>query len=369
VPTQRIVLPGDDAVLAGHPVQWWYWTGHLESLPSPGIPAQEFGFEVIFFVIRKGLFWGTLGHAALSDVQTRAFMSTQQLVAWRLPEVTRGRFSLFVDWHSPLSSLLGTLRNTSAHIDFPDLVSRRAPENGAGPMAPALTWEGGNGISAIGGGGQDHLSVHLDGYEMELCCTSPLPATQYYGGWAHPYACGGYTYYFSRPRMAVSGSLKAPGMAAPMEVKGDAWFDRQFGRLDPMLANGYQWIALILDDGRELMLASLCGKVHETDGYAALHEPGRPMLPLGPREFEVDVLERWTSPVTGCVYPVRWRVRVPSASVDLLVVPVFVEQELVPPRTWWARLLENPYWEGKCDVLDPSGRRVGRGYAESNNFR
>ena len=80
-----------------------------------------------------------------------------------------------------------------------------------------------------------------------------VPPALHYGGLRHDYACGGYTYYYSRPRMAATGTLTLDGTA--LEVSGTMWFDRQFGDLNAVVHRGWQWFAI--EHGRRLA-ASCC---------------------------------------------------------------------------------------------------------------
>jgi predicted secreted hydrolase len=75
----------------------------------------------------------------------------------------------------------------------------------------------------------------------------------------------------------------------------------------------------------------------------------------------VDVLERWTSPESGAVYPVRWRIASATAAIDLDVDRLLDAQEL---RTSFT------YWEGAVSVR---GTRTGRataghGYVEMTGY-
>ena len=66
--TTGIVLPGDDAVRSDVPVQWWYWTGHLEARDG-----RRFGFEQCFFVIDAAadFFGSALDDEFLRDALSR----------------------------------------------------------------------------------------------------------------------------------------------------------------------------------------------------------------------------------------------------------------------------------------------------------
>jgi predicted secreted hydrolase len=75
-------------------------------------------------------------------------------------------------------------------------------------------------------------------------------------------------------------------------------------------------------------------------------------------DYNVEVLERWTSPGTGGSYPIRWRVTVPDRGLDILVAATFPEQEM-PIR------FGPTYWEGTTEV---SGSASGVGFVEMTGY-
>jgi predicted secreted hydrolase len=165
---------------------------------------------------------------------------------------------------------------------------------------------------------------------------------------------GNASYYYSLTRMPVSGTVWAGGAAFP--VDGLAWMDREWSTsaLGADLV-GWDWFALQLDDGRELMLYRL----RQRDGGVASTSQGTLVARDGTTRalerdaVEVEVLDRWTSPRDGTRYPIRWRLRVPIAGLDLVVTPLLLDQELdVAVR----------YWEGAVRVEGQAeGRPVGGG--------
>jgi predicted secreted hydrolase len=67
------------------------------------------------------------------------------------------------------------------------------------------------------------------------------------------------SYYYSRPRLAVSGTLSLDGRAQP--VSGQAWLDHEWSsELLPEGAQGWDWIGINLDDGGALMAFRMRGK-------------------------------------------------------------------------------------------------------------
>jgi predicted secreted hydrolase len=169
---------------------------------------------------------------------------------------------------------------------------------------------------------------------------------------------GNASYYYSLTRMGVRGTVRAGG--EPIAVSGLAWMDREWSTsaLGPELV-GWDWVALQLDDGRDLMVYRL----RRRDGTADPHSAGAVIAadgtarPLGPEEAALATLGHWTSPRSGVRYPSRWRLAVPAAGLDLEIVPRLPDQEL---------LVGTRYWEGAVRVEGTAAGRpvAGRGYVE-----
>jgi predicted secreted hydrolase len=142
--------------------------------------------------------------------------------------------------------------------------------------------------------------------------------------------------------------------------------DHEFGS-DELQADqaGWDWFSLQLDDRREIMSYRLRMK----NGALAAESSGSLVDPRGGVRYlardgvAVDATGAWTSPHTGAVYPSGWRFRVPSAGVDVRLVPVVVDQELAGTAGGVS------YWEGAVDVRDfASGRALGVGYVELTGY-
>jgi predicted secreted hydrolase len=120
---------------------------------------------------------------------------------------------------------------------------------------------------------------------------------------------------------------------------------------------GWDWFALQLGDGRDLMLYRLRRRDGTIDRWSqgTLVRPDGTRLTLGAEAVVVDVLYHWRSPRSGARYPARWRLRVPGEGIDVDVVPYLADQELdVAVR----------YWEGAVRVMARGGEPLGAGYVE-----
>jgi predicted secreted hydrolase len=167
--------------------------------------------------------------------------------------------------------------------------------------------------------------------------------------------------YASWTRLAARGSLVRGG--ASEDVSGGAWFDHEWGssQLGAGVL-GWDWFALRLDDGRELMayrLRRADGSAHPASSATLVERDGRATyVPLA--GFTCEVSRTWTSPRTGAVYPARWRIRVAQAALDVEVAARVPDCE-IDGRASTGVI----YWEGPVAV---TGSAAGTGYAELTGY-
>ncbi|MBT8082529.1 MAG: carotenoid 1,2-hydratase [Gammaproteobacteria bacterium] len=169
------------------------------------------------------------------------------------------------------------------------------------------------------------------------------------------------SYYYSITRLQTDGMLTIGG--DEYRVSGLSWLDREWST--SALAGdqvGWDWFALQLSDGTDLMLYN----IRKRDGTADANSSGT--LSAGDDEaaglqrddFDIVVNSTWQSPQGG-TYPSGWTVRVPERDLELNVVPVIPDQELFTIVR---------YWEGAVDVTGTRGdeRISGRGYVELTGY-
>jgi predicted secreted hydrolase len=158
--------------------------------------------------------------------------------------------------------------------------------------------------------------------------------------------------------MSARGTVRAGG--EPLPVSGLAWMDREWSTsaLGPDLV-GWDWLALQLDDGRDLMVYRL----RRRDGTADARSSGTLIAvdgatrPLAAGDVILDALDHWTSPRSRVRYPSRWRLAIPGAALSLEITPRLADQELI---------VGTRYWEGAVRVQGTAAGRAiaGRGYVE-----
>jgi predicted secreted hydrolase len=322
---RQFAFPADHGVHAGFQNEWWYVTGHLSTEGG-----ERFGYQVTFFrrALRPPAAPGT-GSAWESDAIWMAHLAVL--------EIESGRFHAAERFEREALGLAGA-QEAPRTLRVADWVLEGRDDE----LFPLR-------VRAVEG------ELALD---LELVPTKPL-VLHGQGGWSRKGSDpGNSSYYYSATRLATRGSLRAGGREHT--VAGSSWLDREWSTsvLDEGQV-GWDWFALELEDGRELMLYLLRGR----DGEPAPHSAGTLVardgaaLALARSDFSIEVLDRWTSNHSGVTYPARWRVRVPRHGLDLELSPYAADAEL---------RLTLRYWEGPAAVRDLArgGAPVGRAYVE-----
>lgn len=348
-PAWRSAAPGYEwefpRDLAAHPefkTEWWYVTGHLDPV-DPGQADHAIAFQLTFFRIgldpaRPGERWSeweardlVMAHAAITDPGGAGHVFSE--VVWRT---------------TPFLGGFGAPGDTT-------LAWCRAP---AGTDSDwRIAWQSGT----------FDLSARDDrqGLNFRLRCSpTRAPVLHGQGGFSpkvEDESAG--SLYFSQPRMEVTGEVDRGGQ--PVAVRGTAWLDREVftSTLAPG-QTGWDWAALNLDDGRDLMLYRLRGE-NPGDDFASgtLVEADGTVRALPAGSWTLVPKGEWTSPQTGSRYPVRWSLAIPTANLALEIEAVIPEQENVSPRTGIH------YWEGAVRVKSAEDGSVsGRGFIELTGY-
>ena len=334
VPDYQWAFPRDHWAHNGYRTEWWYFTGQLEAEDA----SRRFGYQFTFF--RIGVLderpeldsdWTStsviMGHAAITDLASGEHV--------------------FAEVFYRETPLLAQFSSFSAYPE-PRIGWSRGPA-GTGDLW-TLDWNG-NGFDVSARDVQQGM-----GFRLETAATKPLVFQGPDGFSRKGDEPGAASQYYSLTRLSTSGEVELGGER--FRVTGESWMDKELSS-SHLAENqvGWDWFSLQLDDGRDLMLY----RMREADGtvdYASgtLIDAEGVAVYLTMHDFDVDVLEHWTSPETGARYPSRWRIRLHEAELELEVSGLAADQEnrsRLPGGVY--------YWEGAVEV---SGGARGRGFVE-----
>ena len=311
--------------------EWWYVTGNLDAEDG-----RELGFQ--FTIFRSSLapkapggpsLWSTnqayMGHFALTDITNENFRAAEIF--------SRGRAGLAGAIAEPFEVWLEDWRLEGVSDDA------------VFPM---------------------HLVADADGLSLDLIMESGKPyVLQGDAGLSQKGSePGNASYYYAHTRMPTQGRVTIDGES--LGVSGLAWLDREWST--SALSDGqvgWDWFALQLSDGWELMVYQLRREDGSPDPLSegVLISPEGQRVPLEwGRGILVEPTQTWFSPVDDAEYPSGWRIQVPERGWDLTVTPALLDQEL---------RVAFRYWEGSVRV-DGRGQDdqevYGRGYVELTGY-
>lgn len=324
---RKFAFPDDHGPHPGYALEWWYFTGNLDS-PD----GRHFGYELTFF--RVGL-------SSEDFDRTSKWAANQMYTAhFALTDVENDRFHSFERYGRDALGLAGAL-GSPFRVWLEDWSAASA--NGDTLPIRLIASEDGVAIDLLLSSKKDIVLNGEDGFSRK-------------GN-----SSGEASYYYSLTRMPTEGTITLNGQTH--SVRGLSWLDREWS--SSQLSDdrvGWDWFALQLSDGRDIMYGVLrprdetasefqLGTVVEEDGSHRSIEEGEVLL---------DVLDRWQSP-RGGTYPARWRLRMPAEGLDIEITPYVSDQELDAIVR---------YWEGAVRIEGTANGEpvTGNGYVELTGY-
>ena len=326
VTPREFVFPEDHGPHPEFRNEWWYVTGNLNNEDG-----ERFGFELTVFrfaltpsVAPSESAWRTnqvyIAHLAVTDADNERFYVAQRYSrgAVGLAGAQAAPFRVWIDdWE-----MAGTAENDTWHLVAND------GDFGIDLKLMALKPPVLNGIDGLSQKSADPSNA---------------------------------SYYYSITRLQTKGILRIG--ENDYAVSGLSWLDREWST-SALAADqvGWDWFALQLDDGSDLMIYGLRLQNGTRDPASAgtFVDASGATTHLTYDDVEIDVLEEWSSPEGGR-YPSRWLLQVPRFGLKLNVSPVISDQELFTTVR---------YWEGAVDVTGEHNRQSveGRGYVELTGY-
>lgn len=299
-----ISLPKDDAPHQSK-MEWWYYNGHL--ITETG---KKYSFHDTIFLVNGGVSH-MVNHVSFADHQT-------------------GRH--YIDQRSTGGNLsVGTAAN---HFDF---------------TAGDWSMSGSNGI--------DKLQASTPEFSFNLGLTSTQPPVFHGKDGVITLDSAGSSYYYSRTRMIISGTVKINGKSET--VKGVAWFDHQWGDFSTAQLS-WDWFSLQLDNNSDIMIYQLRDKSNRPILYTgSITENGKTEI-LTSSDFSLNKGKKWVSNKTGISYPVEWQIKIPAKNIAITTTNMLNDSEFDATLTSY-----NIYWEGAVKV---TGTHTGQGFMELSGY-
>lgn len=324
-------FPQDHGSHPKYRTEWWYFTGNLTD-----ISGHKYGYQLTFF--RHGLAiepkfpgnpWSVrdiyFAHFAITDISGGVFYYADRASRQGpgLAGSKEGSMDVHVlNWSANMKN--GTIDVQATHGEM-EVALRLAPAK-----PPVL--HGLRGFSKKGPGK------------------------------------GQASYYYSFTNLKTKGRIRVPGMTGAADVSGTSWFDQEFGsnQLTKDQA-GWDWFAIHLSDGRDLMIYYLRRKdgAIERDSSGTLVEPDGTHRHLSINDIDMTVLGWWESKKSAGLYPAKWLIKVPGATIDVTITPTVADQELITTGS-----TAITYWEGAVEGGGVSRDRevAVQGYVELTGY-
>ena len=333
-PDYRLAFPRDHASHPDHRIEWWYYTGNVETAGG-----RRFGYQLTFFRV---------------GVDRRPINPSR----WAVRDLHMA--------HLAVADIAGGRHH----------VAERLNRDGVGWVGASTetlhVWNDGWSVrlDAAGGEGAHLLNAASDdaGFAVDFRLEPERPPVLHGAdGYSQKGAeAGNASHYYSLTRLRTTGRIVVDGEA--FDVSGLSWMDHEFGTsfLEPAQV-GWDWFSLQLDDGSDLMVYTM----RRDDGAPDPRSSGTFAAPDGSitrlraDDYALAPGRRWTSPASGASYPVAWTIRVPPLGIELDVEATIDAQELQTGESTGVT-----YWEG---AIDARGTRdgasvAGQGYLEMTGY-
>jgi predicted secreted hydrolase len=319
---RRLVFPQDYGAHPEFRTEWWYATGWLK-----GADHRPLGFQITFFRIRSGI----------GESNPSRFAPSQLIFA-----------------HAAIADpALGRLRHS-------ERAARSALGRAGYQLGRTDVWIADWRFEQTAEGYRARVQGEDFSYDLQLA-TREVPMLNGDQGFSSKAADPRHaSYYYSRPQLAVTGSLSLDGRRET--ISGHAWLDHEWSsELLPDRAQGWDWVGINLFDGSALMAFRLRDADQKALWAAgSLRSTSKTTQNFAPGEIHFTALRNWRSPRTGISYPLSWRLRIGERAFELS--PLIDDQELDSRRSVGA-----VYWEGAIRVSE-NGRPVGEGYLELTGY-
>lgn len=325
-----VEFPRDLGSHDAYQTEWWYYTGNLQAQDG-----RDFGYQ--FTIFRRAL--QPVNEAAVVDDPS----------GWRSNQLYLAHFTV--------SDIAGN--------EF--YASERFSRGGAGlagaQAQPYRVWLEDWSASEIEPG-KVRIQAATDEVALDLNLSETMPPVLHGDGGLSQKGPepGNASYYYSVVQQDTSGEVTIGDET--FSVEGLSWKDHEYSTsaLSPG-SIGWDWFSLQFDNGAALMLF----QIRRDDGSIEPYSSGSfissdgVVQTLSNEEWQLEVLDTWSSPTSGAEYPARWRLQVPSIDLELEGRPLMADQELN---------VSTIYWEGATEF---SGTLAGdpinaRGYVEMTGY-
>ena len=334
VEKRKFIFPDDHGPHPEFRTEWWYFTGNLTSSDN-----KQFGYQFTIFRTalntdtNKGISeWSSnqiyMAHFAVTDISGGKFFFDERFSrdGNELAGAQASPYKVWLeDWK--INEINGAEGRTSFELPLLNIISKsdKSEINFILEAQKPFILQGDSGLSQKGNG------------------------------------IGNASYYYSYTRLRTEGKIIIEGKK--FDVSGNSWMDREWST--SALSGdqkGWNWFALQLDDGSEIMYYQMRKNDGTSDEFSkgtVIEKDGSSQL-IKNEDVINEVTDYWESP-SGEKYPSGWILKIPSQKIELKIAPALKDQLMN---------VSVKYWEGSVNI---EGRKDdkeinGRGYVELTGY-
>jgi predicted secreted hydrolase len=329
LPGWKYEFPRDHFSHPEFKTEWWYFTGNLRDADG-----KRYGYQLTFF--RQGI----RPLSARGGTTSRFICDEFKFAHFGLSDPAAGRFR------------------------FMQKTSRGAFGEAGFAQGDRIAWIDEWSLQLLPGGAMQFVAQMKDAsLALTVKPSKPWIIHGENGVSQKAHGDGRASHYYSGTRLHTSGSLTLEGRE--LTVTGTSWFDQEWATNQLTSEQvGWNWFAIQLSDGSELMLYQMRlrdGKIDPNSSGTIVAQDGQTRH-LRRDDYTLTPTRWWTSGATKARYPVAWQLRVSALELEVEITTPLDRQELeLPPIA---------YWEGMIDLRGTrAGQPIaGEGYMELTGY-
>jgi predicted secreted hydrolase len=292
----------------GYQTEWWYYTGIVATENG-----RQFGYQ--FTIFRR----------ALSPLPE--FKATLE----QLDETSEWRTNQLYLAHFTISDI--------ADSDFykAERFSRGSLGLAGAQSVPYRVWLEDWQVYETGPDSV-RITAHTDEMALDVTLRQTIPPVLHGDGGLSQKGPerGNASYYYSIVQQETEGTVTVQG--EQFAVTGLSWKDHEYSTsVLSAGAIGWDWFSLQFDNGTALMLFQIRNEDGSIEPFSSgsFIDKDSSVTPLSHEQWELTVLDTWTSPDSGATYPAGWRLTIPELGLDLTGQPLMPNQELTVSTVYW----------------------------------
>jgi predicted secreted hydrolase len=337
----NIEFPRDLGEHPGYQTEWWYYTGIVST-----DNGRQFGYQ--FTIFRRAL-------SPLPEFET-TLEQLDEASEWRTNQLYMAHFTI----------------SDIANSDFykAERFSRGSLGLAGAQSVPYRVWLEDWQVYETGPESV-RITAHTDEMALDVTLRQTIPPVLHGDGGLSQKGPerGNASYYYSIVQQETEGTVTVRG--EQFAVTGLSWKDHEYSTsvLSPG-AIGWDWFSLQFDNGTALMLFQIRnedGSIEPFSSGSFIDADGS-VTPLFHEQWELTVLDTWTSPQSGATYPAGWRLTIPELGLDLTGQPLMPNQELTVSTVYWEGAVA---FEGMVGVSRSASETTAvraQGYVEMTGY-